>query len=121
MDKDANEPTMVDLTGATSAPNESIATVTCSVINKENINPTPKTTHLINHKGFVYTKKVAGKKHILYYCRNNRGGKNSQCCATLKLSHDKEVLSVKGEHCHKCNVDNPTVDTGEVEENIKKR
>ena len=65
MDKDANEPTMVDLTGATSAPNESIASVTCSVINKENINPTPKTTHLINHKGFIYTKKGAGK-NIFY-------------------------------------------------------
>ena len=118
MEKDANA-TMI--TGATSAPYESITSIACSGANKENINPKPpRITHLINHKGYVNTKKVAEKKHILHYCRNNRGGKNSQCSVTLKLSHDNEVLSVKGEHGHKCNVDNPTMDTGVVEENIRK-
>ena len=63
MEKDANA-TMI--TGATSAPHESIASVACSGANKENINPKPpKTTHLINHKGFVYTKKEL-EKNIFY-------------------------------------------------------
>ena len=106
------------ITDATSAPHESVASVAFSYANKENYNP--KTTQLINHDGYCYTKKIVAKKHTLYYCRNNRGGKNKQCSATLKLSRYNEVLSVNGEHGYKCKVDNPTLNTGEVEEIIRK-